>query len=95
MPFIVAAPGLKPHVVVREQVRLIDVAPTIASLAGQATDAPTPNAGGNLRVLLEGGVRRDVPVSLAESWYPRLHFGWSEFKSARVGEWKYIRRAQA
>ena len=31
-----------------------------------------------------------MPVSLAESWYPRLHFGWSELKSARVGEWKYI-----
>ena len=31
-----------------------------------------------------------VPVSLAESWYPRLHFGWSELRSARVGEWKYI-----
>ena len=40
--------------------------------------------------LLRGRTRRDVPVSLAESWYPRLHFGWSELRSARVGEWKYI-----
>jgi tetratricopeptide (TPR) repeat protein len=40
--------------------------------------------------LLRGESRRDVPVSLAESWYPRLHFGWSELRSARVGEWKYI-----
>ncbi len=40
--------------------------------------------------LLRGQTRREIPVSLAESWYPRLHFGWSELRSARVGEWKYI-----
>ena len=40
--------------------------------------------------LIDGGTRADVPLSLAESWYPRLHFGWSELRSARVGEWKYI-----
>jgi tetratricopeptide (TPR) repeat protein len=40
--------------------------------------------------LLTGGSRPEVPVSIAESWYPRLHFGWSELRSARVGEWKYI-----
>ena len=89
VPLIVAAPGIKARVV-GEQVRLIDVAPTIAGLAGLGPDSPGEDAGETLRTLLDGGARRDVPVSLAESWYPRLHFGWSELRSARVGEWKYI-----
>ena len=74
--------------VVTEQVRSIDIAPTIADVAGLG---PDPEADGESLVpLLQGKSRRDVPVSLAESWYPRLHFGWSELRSARVGEWKYI-----
>lgn len=88
VPLIVAAPGLTPRVV-DEQVRLIDVAPTIAQIAGAAWD-PHEAGGESLKPLLDGGSRRDVPVSIAESWYPRLHFGWSELRSARVGEWKYI-----
>jgi choline-sulfatase len=74
--------------VVREQVRSIDIVPTIAAMAGIRSDAPYD--GESLIALMEGGSRKDVPVSFAESWYPRLHFGWSELRSARVGEWKYI-----
>jgi arylsulfatase A-like enzyme/Tfp pilus assembly protein PilF len=88
VPLIIAGPGIKPRVV-REQVRSIDVAPTIAQLAGAAWE-PHASAGESLGALLEGGNRREVPVSIAESWYPRLHFGWSELRAARVGEWKYI-----
>ena len=87
VPMIVAAPGVKPRVV-NEQVRNVDLAPTIAQLAGVAP--PNDLDGESLVPLLEGGSRRDVPLSFAESWYPRLHFGWSELRSARVGEWKYI-----
>ena len=74
--------------VVREQVRSIDIAPTIAAVAG--VEAGSSFDGASLVSLLDGGSRKDVPVSLAESWYPRMHFGWSELRSARVGEWKYI-----
>ncbi len=74
--------------VVREQVRSVDIAPTIAAMAGIQGD---PSFDGvSLVALLDGATRTEVPVSLAESWYPRLHFGWSELRSARVGEWKYI-----
>ena len=90
VPLIVAAPGLQPRVVT-EQVRHIDVAPTIAALAGTTLPRDEGSDGGeSLMPLLTGGSRPEVPVSIAESWYPRLHFGWSELKSARVGEWKYI-----
>ena len=74
--------------IVAEQVRAIDLAPTISDLVGVPFAAASD--GETLRPLMEGAARRDVPVSLAESWYPRLHFGWSELMSARVGEWKYI-----
>jgi arylsulfatase A-like enzyme/Tfp pilus assembly protein PilF len=86
VPLIVSAPGLAPRVV-QEQVRSIDVVPTILELAGLRGDEAD---GESLVPLIGGGTRRDVPVSIAESWYPRLHFGWSELRSARVGEWKYV-----
>jgi arylsulfatase A-like enzyme/Tfp pilus assembly protein PilF len=87
VPLIVVAPGVEPRVVT-EQVRSIDIAPTIASIAGTAND---PAADGEpLQPLIAGRSRAEIPLSYAESWYPRLHFGWSELRSARVGEWKFI-----
>jgi Tfp pilus assembly protein PilF len=37
-----------------------------------------------------GTVRRDPTPSYAETYYPKWHFGWSELRSVRVGDWKYI-----
>ena len=89
VPLLIAAPGLQPRVI-SEQVRSIDIAPTIAGLVGLAPQPAGPDDGENLLPLMQGRSRAQVPLSLAESWYPRLHFGWSEIRSARVGEWKYI-----
>jgi choline-sulfatase len=77
-----------PRRVVTEQVRSVDIVPTIADAVGLSRDSTSD--GESLVPLLEGGTRAEAPVSVAESWYPRLHFGWSELRSARVGEWKYI-----
>lgn len=88
VPLIIAAPGVSPRTVT-EQVRSVDLAPTIVRLAGADTSGGSFD-GEELQPLLAGGTRRDVPLSIAESWYPRLHFGWSELRSARVGEWKFI-----
>jgi len=88
VPLIIAAPGIEPRVV-SEQVRSIDIAPTIADLAAVPWNAAA-DGGESLRGLMEGRPRAEVPVSIAESWYPRLHFGWSELRSIRVGEWKFI-----
>lgn len=86
VPLVVAAPGLAARVI-REQVRTADVAPTLAALAGTSFAAED---GVSLLALARGEPRRDTPVAYAETWYPRLHFGWSELRAARVGEWKYI-----
>jgi len=31
------------------------------------------------------------PVSFAETYYPRFHYGWSELFSVETGRWKYVR----
>lgn len=107
VPLIVAGPGISPRVV-KEQVRLVDVMPTILALAGdggapfdsaataglaQGRNAPPlhpPFDGVSVLPLINGQTRPDVPPSLAETWYPRLHFGWSELRGVRVGEFMYI-----
>jgi arylsulfatase A-like enzyme/Tfp pilus assembly protein PilF len=87
VPLVIAGPGLAPRIV-REQVRGVDIAPTLEAMAGLPARAGLD--GESLVPLLGGGPRRNVPTSYAESWYPRLHFGWSELRAIRVGEWKYV-----
>ena len=87
VPLIVAGSGVRAGRVVAEQVRSIDIVPTIADLVGLP---PERADGESLVPVMQGRARKDVPVSFAESWYPLLHFGWSELRAARVGEWKYI-----
>ncbi len=88
VPLIVAGAGSQKRIV-SDQVRSIDVAPTIAALAGLPA-WPAPVDGESFVPLIQGKPRTETPVSLAESFYPHLHFGWAELRSARVGEFKYI-----
>ena len=74
--------------VVREQVRSIDLAPTLLELAD--VKVPTGIDGESLAGVVAGNPRREPPASYAESWYPQLHFGWSRLRALRVGEWKYV-----
>ncbi|MFN8059639.1 MAG: sulfatase-like hydrolase/transferase [Vicinamibacterales bacterium] len=85
IPLIIAGPGVAPRVV-RDQVRIVDVMPTILSMVG----APTPPEvqGTTLTPALEGQ-RLDL-VALAETWYPRYHYGWSELTTIRDGRYKFI-----
>lgn len=91
VPLIVAAPGLPGGTVVSEQVRHVDLLPTVLELAsGRAAPDADRLSGESLVPLMRGGTRADVPPSYAESWYQRLHFGWSELRAVRTGDWKYI-----
>lgn len=67
-------------------VQLMDVAPTVLSLLGEAV--PEPLKGASLVDLLapQAPVRRIY----SETFYPRLHFGWSELSSLIDGEHHYI-----
>jgi len=88
VPWIMRLPNhASAGAVVAPQVRTIDVAPTLAALAV----VPMGKVDGESVVpLIRGGAPKEVPPSYAETFYPRWHFGWSELKSVRVGDFKYV-----
>jgi choline-sulfatase len=102
VPLVMRGPGIPAGMVVRRQVRHVDLLPTITDLAG--VKPPSPLDGVSLVPLLSGraqaggGLRSDpaaadsgeVPLSYAESRFGELHFGWSAIHSVRDGAFKYI-----
>lgn len=88
VPFLVAGPSVKQGLAITEQVRSIDVVPTVLDLldVAPATDAD----GESLSALLRGGSRSTVPVAYSESYYPKWHYGWSELRALRADGWKVI-----
>jgi arylsulfatase A-like enzyme/predicted Zn-dependent protease len=85
IPLIVAGPAV-PAREVREQVRIVDVMPTILELVG--AEIPTAVQGTSL-VPLSRGEPLDL-LALSETWYPRYHYGWSELTAVRDGRFKFI-----
>jgi arylsulfatase A-like enzyme/Flp pilus assembly protein TadD len=89
VPWIVRLPGHQhAGTVVREQVRGIDVLPTLTAFAGLST--PPGIDGESVVPVVEGHARHEAPASYAETFYPKLHFGWSELRAVRTGDWKYV-----
>ncbi len=84
VPLMVKLPkGERGGSTVKEPVQLLDVFPTILGLAG----LPVPE-GGKGRSLF--GVGSEKRTLYAETFYPRLHLGWSELHSAIRGGSHYI-----
>jgi arylsulfatase A-like enzyme/Tfp pilus assembly protein PilF len=84
VPMIIAAPSLAPRVI-RTPVSTIDLAPTIASLAGVAFANPVDGRDLDLRT-----GREPQPMTMyAETRYPET-FGWSELASMRLASTKLI-----
>lgn len=88
VPLIVAGPGVRRGHVVTEQVRTIDLMPTVLELLDLTGAADAD--GESLRVVLDGGRRTTIPPAYAESYYPKLHYGWSELRALRADGWKVI-----
>ena len=89
VPWIMRLPGrASAGRVVDEQVRSIDLLPTLAELLGTAL--PPGLDGESLAAVIKGAGRRDIPPSYAETYYPKLHYGWSELRALRADGWKYI-----
>jgi tetratricopeptide (TPR) repeat protein len=88
VPLLLAGPGVQAGQVVSDPVSLVDVAPTIASLAGLGTfdsdgeilplKGVLPPKGGSDRILY------------AETFAPLLDFGWAPLRTVRADGWKYI-----
>lgn len=84
VPLLVARPdGAGAGSTLSGTVRHVDIAPTLLSLVGLDSDGTD---GAPLVPDLPGGSR----VAYSETWYPRLHFGWSKLASAAEGRWHYI-----
>jgi arylsulfatase A-like enzyme/Tfp pilus assembly protein PilF len=88
VPLIISGPTARAGHVVTEQVRVIDLVPTTLDLLG--LPAVTGLDGESLRTVLDGGTRQTIPSAYAESYYPKLHYGWSELRSLRADGWKVI-----
>jgi arylsulfatase A-like enzyme/Flp pilus assembly protein TadD len=86
IPLIVAGPGV-PARNVSDQVRIVDVLPTVLDLLG--VPAPPAVQGASLMPLARG--ERLALMAHSESWYPRYHYGWSELRAIQDGRFKYIR----
>jgi tetratricopeptide (TPR) repeat protein len=87
VPLLVRAPALPPGGRVAALVRTIDVAPTVLELLGLGTP---PNFEGVSFLSSSGEVRSHEVEAYAETFVPRLHYGWSELRSLRRGRWKLI-----
>ena len=86
VPLIIAGPGI-PAAEVHDQVRLVDVMPTV--LARLGIEVPADVQGVDLMPLARGESLGLYAHS--ESWYPRYHYGWSELQSIQDGRYKLIR----
>jgi choline-sulfatase len=74
--------------VIENQVRLVDVAPTILEIIGLRDEA-VGMQGQSLATSLRGKIRNDLD-GLVETFYPRENFGWSELVGLISGDWKFI-----
>ena len=86
VPLMLRGPGVPPGVVARDDVSLVDVAPTLAALTGISS---MQTDGLSLAGLL-AGQRLAARQLYAESFAPLLDFGWASLRAVRDGRWKYI-----
>ncbi|MCU1231727.1 MAG: hypothetical protein JWO97_4611 [Acidobacteria bacterium] len=87
VPMFIAAPNVKAHVI-NEAVSTIDLAPTLASLAGLPA-AEWKHDGRDLSKEIIAGDEPHASDIYAETEYPTI-FGWSELAVLRRGTMKYI-----
>jgi arylsulfatase A-like enzyme/Tfp pilus assembly protein PilF len=88
IPFILAGPGVPAGKVITEQVRSIDLMPTLLDLAKLPSSAEAQ--GVSLSPLMRQGTRAGSDHSYSETLYPRIYMGWSELRAMRTAKWKFI-----
>lgn len=84
VPLMISAPGMEPGLV-ETPVGTIDVAPTLADIAGISMEEIAPWVDGESLVGLSNGIKRETPVMMeyaAEASY-------SPVVAMRAGKWKY------
>jgi choline-sulfatase len=88
VPLLVKLPGARfAGRTVKAVAQLVDVVPTVLALVGVA---PPPHLPGSSIVDLLQAKSPPARAVYAETFYPRLHFGWSELSSLVRGPLHYI-----
>ena len=91
VPLIIAGPGVPAGKVVRHQVRVLDLLPTVTEFLRL-----TPNAaaqGTSLWPLIERGQPQPgqgTNYAYLETLYPKTYMNWSELRGMRTDRWKFI-----
>jgi arylsulfatase A-like enzyme/Tfp pilus assembly protein PilF len=89
VPLIIRFPGNKlSNTVLDNQVRSIDIMPTILHLVN--TEVPDCVQGKSLLSLMLNKEAEDKLQAYSETYWPRYHYGWSELKSLRQDQYKFI-----
>lgn len=89
VPLIFRLPGrIKANTIITEQVRLVDVAPTILDLLGM--DVPDNINGVSLLPAIEGKTADQDLQAYSETLYPHSALTFSWLRSLRSEGWKYI-----
>jgi len=89
VPLIIRFPkmGIK-NLTIGEQVRLIDIMPTILDYLGISPSEEVQGVSLIPRIRKKN-LKLDLPA-YSESYYTRIHFGWSELKGIRTERYKFI-----
>ena len=88
VPLIFAGPGIPSGRVVSQQVRSIDVLPTVTDLLGLTADEIVQGVS-LMPALLEGKATRSNYCYM-ETLYPKTRMGWSELRAMRTDQWKLV-----
>jgi arylsulfatase A-like enzyme/Flp pilus assembly protein TadD len=87
VPFLLSGPGVPAGARVTQQVRTIDLLPTLLELLGGLP--PAGVQGVSLVPALEGSEVATEP-SYHETLFPKMNMGWAELRALRTSRWKYI-----
>jgi choline-sulfatase len=98
VPLIVSGAGVASGQVIADPVSLVDVAPTIAALAGlgkfesdgEVILSLPPKGGSYLQIGSDQRIGSEQRGLYAESFAPMLDFGWAPLRAIRRGNFKYI-----
>lgn len=74
--------------VITNQVRSIDIMPTILNMLGE--EPPESVQGESFLPLILRKKEGDERSAYSETYWPNFHYGWSELKSLRKGRYKFI-----
>jgi arylsulfatase A-like enzyme/Flp pilus assembly protein TadD len=86
--WIMAGPGIPAGVRVRQQVREIDLLPTVLDLLGKE---PSPAIQGTSLVPAFRGDAVPSNISYEETLVPKIDMGWAELRGIHTAHWMYIR----